>query len=113
MLKQRCVACKNIVTWKDMLAPQLDNYFENYTNIICPHCGKKLVFNKYSRFTSMVLMCTTLGLMLALSDLPWIYGLLIIFCFVIFLGRPTERLLNVLLSPFFPFELNASDNSEN
>jgi hypothetical protein len=62
---------------------------------------------------SHILFGVTVGLLLFYFGVSEHDMLLIAVLVFLFLGMPTERLLNVFLSPFFAFELNASDNSEN
>ncbi len=112
MRKQKCPICRKTIPWLDMLTPRLENYFEKFNKIICPHCGNKIVFNKNSRFISMGFMCTVVGLLLASSGLPGYYVLLIGFFFVIFLGRPIERILNIFFTLFFSLE-KASEAHKN
>ncbi len=59
MKQQRCLSCDNIITWRDMLKPTLENY--NKGIIRCSHCSERYTFNRYGIGISRLLIYVPLA----------------------------------------------------
>lgn len=109
--KPRCISCKNEITWQNMLKPKLNNYYVNFRKINCSYCKSKLVFNNRIFLISHIIFCILLGITLSISNIPGYLAIFTGLLAILLLGMPTERLLNVFFSLFFPLELDENEIS--